>query len=299
MRDYRETLRKARAEMDVDEDTLDRVHVRMNGVRPRRPFVAAAGVATGLAFAAVLLWALAPPPRVDRSLDGAGTVALGDRVEVQAGGTGSVSGDARDMRLRWNDGELYVEVEPHQGVALAVQTEEAEVRVVGTGFTVVRDALGTRVDVRHGRVAVTCVRGAALELGTGEAHTCLPTTAAGSLGRALARRDTADATEQLTELDDALALPDAVGPVRAELRVLRAGALLAAGRRDEALAEAEGTLAEDAATRPVELHRLAARLRMEHDDCAGALPHLEALAAAGSLGDDAAALEHCRALVGP
>lgn len=295
MRDYRETLRKARAEMDVDDDTLDRVHARMNGDRPRRPVVAVAGVAAGLALAAAVLWALATPSRVDRSLDGAGAVALGDRVEVQASGKGSVSGDARDMRLRWNDGELSVEVEPQKGVALAVQTEEAEVRVVGTGFTVVRDALGTHVEVRHGRVAVTCVRGDALELGTGESHTCLPTTAAGSLGRALARRDTADATRQLAELDAALALPDAVGPVRAELRVLRAGALLAAGRRDEALVEAEATLAADAATRPVELHRLAARLRMEHDDCAGALPHLEALAAAGALGDDAAALDHCRA----
>jgi hypothetical protein len=87
-------------------------------------------------------------------------------------------------RLEWEQGTLKVEVEPERGIDLAVHTREAEVRVVGTRFSVTRDALGTGVVVTHGHVAVLCADGEKALLGAGEARVCPPTHAAGLLGRA-------------------------------------------------------------------------------------------------------------------
>ena len=49
--------------------------------------------------------------------------------------------------------EVALEVSPDRGVYLGVYTEEATVVVIGTGFDVRRDPLGTSVEVRHGRGA--------------------------------------------------------------------------------------------------------------------------------------------------
>ncbi len=124
---------------------------------------------------------------------------------------------------------------------------------------------------------------------------CRPTHAAGALGRVLALQPSASPAALLVEVDDALALPDASGPVAAELRALRVSALLAGGREADALAEAKLALTQPAVTRADELHRLAARLAAGRGDCAAALPHLLVLEAEGTLGEDAPALALCGA----
>lgn len=297
MPDYRDLLRAAREGTTPDPATLARLEAVARGERRRppphrRPAVWAGAAAAGLAAAALWL-ALLPAPRVDRPLTHAGAVALGARVNVVADGEGRVTGDGQDMTLAWESGTLSVEVEPNQGVKLAVTSPEATVRVVGTGFTVTRDALGTAVAVRHGKVAVTCARGDEHLLTADQSATCAPAHAAAALARVLALRATATPAALLQEIDAALALPDARGPAAAELHVLRAGALLDTGDAPGALAEAEAALAAPDVTRADELHRLAARLRLRAGDCAGALPHLRALEAAGTLGDDAPALAGC------
>lgn len=288
MRDYREAMRAARAETEGDAAQFARVSAAAR--RRRVPVAVYAGAAIALAAAA--LFALRPV-RVDRSLDDAGAVALGGDVHVEAQGAGAVTGDTKAMVVRWTDGRLDVEVEPDQGVALRVETPDGAVTVVGTGFAVTRDALGTSVSVRHGKVAVHCARGTDTTLEAGGETVCAPATAAGTLGRVVALRGTLAPESLVQEVDAGLAMPDAVGATAAELRVLRATALLDAGRDDDAYAEVERALALPDVTRAVELHRLAARLRLRVDDCAGALPHLRALAAADALGEDAPALVRC------
>ena len=293
MADYRKLLRTAREGTEPSPASIEALQARLS--KPSRRAAAWPKVAGGAALllAAVVLLSVWPAPRVDRSLDHVGNVALGSRVQVVAEGEGHADGNAENMELTWFSGTLGVEVEPNRGVRLSVHTPEGNVRVVGTGFDVTRNALGTAVSVRHGKVAVDCARGGAHTLEAGQSAMCLPTTAAGSLARALAQRESASPDDVEAELNEALLLPDATGPVAAELHALRAGSLLAAGDDDAALVEAEATLAMPEVTRADELHRLAARLRVRRGDCAGALPHLRALEAAGTLGEDAPALADC------
>lgn len=298
MPDYRDAMHAASRATEGDAAAFSRVSARARAEAFARSRSRARGVVmagAGLALAAGLLWALQPPPRVDHAFTEPATLALGSFVQVQAAGAGEVTGVAKKMDVRWSEGRLGVEVEPQQGVAFVVHTEEATVRVVGTGFDVVRDALGTSVSVRHGRVAVDCAEGGSVVLGVGESRVCRPTHAAGALGRVLALQPSASPAALLVEVDDALALPDANGPVAAELHALRVSALLAGGREADALAEAELALTLPDVTRADELHRLAARVAAGRGDCAAALPHLLALEADGALGEDASALALCRA----
>lgn len=276
MLDYREMMAAFR------EDTAQPAPV----VPARRPLwpvgvvVLAAAAAVG-----VVLW---PAPPLAGALRSG---SLTREVELEVDGTGRVDGTARALLLAWDAGTLGVEVEPDRGVQLAVETDEARVEVVGTGFVVARDPLGTRVDVRHGRVRVTC--DGTFELTEGASHTCLPRSAAGRLGR-VRMLQAAGAADLLPEITAALALPDATGPTAQELRSVELDVLLAQGSPD-ALPLAEA-LAAEGGPRTIELHRIAARLRLRADaDCAGALPHLRALAAADALGDDAPWLATCSA----
>lgn len=263
---------------------------------PPRPW----GWALGLALAGLaLLWVKQPPPALDQSLPTTGPLALGDLVQVELAGEGAVRGHGHDLHIAWRFGEIAVEVTPNAGVALEVTTEEATATVRGTGFVVDRSALGTRVDVRHGAVAVTCALGGEQTLTAGQSTTCLPTTAAGALGRARALDGKIDPAALLAELDQGLSRPGASGALAAELQAMRTTALLALGRDEEALAAAEAALATEAPTRAVALHRVAARLALQSQDCPRALPHLQALADADALGEDAAWLTHCQSETRP
>lgn len=176
------------------------------GQAARRPWAIALA---GAAVAGAVVWALQPaaPSPVSLALSAPVSeapsmpVQVSPEVAATVGGLGQVTGDTRNVHVAWEKGTLSLEVEPDRGINLAVETDEATVRVVGTGFDVARDAFGTRVSVRHGRVAVVCSRGAERMLGAGEHATCLPRTAAGMLGRARALQDVhAPTTDQLGEI---------------------------------------------------------------------------------------------------
>lgn len=247
-----------------------------------------APIAAGFALAAAGLFYLqgGAPPATPLTPAPLHSGALTEEVAVQVDGEGRAGGTRRAPRLDWASGRLGVEVTPERGVALAVHTEEATVEVIGTGFEVRRDALGTAVEVRHGRVRVTCLAGGATELGAGGRTTCLPRSAAGRLGRARALQARGEPWAE--EVGEALALPDATGAVAHELRAMRLDALVAA-RDPGAFAFAEA-LAAEGGPRSLDAHRVAARLSA---DCAQARPHLAALAAADALGDDRPAWLAC------
>ena len=124
-----------------------RVRARLQ--RPSRtpllPVFALGGVA--LAAVGLLLLRLIPSasPSLTATLDAPEVwegLAPTPEVTLDFQGQGVLAGTERAPRLTWETGTLKVEVEPNQGIDLQVTTREAEVRVVGTGFSVTRDALG-------------------------------------------------------------------------------------------------------------------------------------------------------------
>jgi ferric-dicitrate binding protein FerR (iron transport regulator) len=232
-------------ETAADREAVSRIHSRLRA-RRRRPTL----VYASLALAAAALLAIgavrtlrpapeAPPMPLDAELaspDGWTELAASGDVALRFAGHGHLSGTAAAPRIAWSAGTLGVEVTPDHGIDLRVETREGVVRVVGTGFTVGRDALGTTVAVSHGRVEVDCIGADAVFLLAGETATCGPTSAAGRLAKARALRDrgAADA-DVLAAVDDGLAL-DPPAPVASELRFLALEVLASAGRVDEARA---------------------------------------------------------------
>lgn len=296
MADYRTLMRDYRASGELRSDTERRLRDRLRvDLAPRRRFRAPIlAAALGMAIAAALTLTLrGPSPVADVPLAQA-DVALTAHVQLSADGEGNARQQDENIEISWSRGELLVEVEPDRGVQLAVFTDEAKVRVVGTGFTVNRDALGTTVTVAHGRVEVDCAFGGPELLVAEQTRTCLPRTAMGAVGRirALQARGIS-AAAALEEIDAALSRPDATDAAGNELGALRVGALLAQGRDADALAATEHALREWPGARDLELRRVATRLHVAAGDCAAALPHLTVLAGADALGEDAALATMC------
>lgn len=290
MPDYREIVSAFREETALSPEAADRLRQRIGAPPPRRsPW--ALGL-PAVAAAALALFALRGPPQPV-----SGPLVSGEltrHVALQVDGEGQAAGDTETLDLRWTVGTLDVEVEPDRGVHLQVLTDEATVRVIGTGFRVTRDALGTAIHVRHGRVEAACRGGVAKVLEVGQTLTCAPISPAGQLGR-LRRLQEAGAPPEQILAEAERALSGADGTVGSELRSVELDALLALDRKDEALVLAQRLSAEKG-PRTLDHHRVAARLllgRPGHPDCAGALPHLRALAEAGRLEDDAPWLSIC------
>lgn len=196
-------------------------------------------------------------------------------VSLSYQGTGAIEGTSDAPRIRWETGTLNVDVTSGRGIQLAVETREAVVRVVGTGFTVDRDALGTRVDVRHGRVEVDCGEELTRVLDAGDTVTCLPRSAAGLLGRARALQAEGAAPAAVLEaIERGLALADGPAAVRDELTASRIRVLFDLGRNAEVLDAARSYLGSGAATRKGDVETLAANAAIALGGCATAAPWL-------------------------
>jgi ferric-dicitrate binding protein FerR (iron transport regulator) len=274
MNNYEDAKSAARERFEPSELAVARLSRRaaatLDRPRPsRRPMYA--GFAALSVAAAALLFALRPTVTVSAlAADTATTMQVSDDVALSYAGRGEVTTDGAHPRVSWELGTLDVEVTPNRGVDLVIETPEATVRVIGTGFTVARDALGSAVDVRHGIVAVRCGDGREGQLTAGQSMTCLPVRAAGMLARAkaLAAGGAADA-DVLVALDAGLRL-DASPPVRAELSARRIRTLSALGRDEEAAAAASAWLAGDETIRRAEVEDLAFAVAMRRADCATA-----------------------------
>jgi ferric-dicitrate binding protein FerR (iron transport regulator) len=292
MADYHGFLRDYRERSAPGEPRLAAIRARLSAPRRR-----AWPLLVPLALAAAAVFALHTPSATDVPLGAGappGPVALTDAVRVDARGEGAAHLAGETIGVAWRRGTLALDVEPGRGVDLVVTTDEGTVRVVGTAFTVTRDALGTTVAVSRGRVETDCAFGGPSPLSAGGTRTCLPRTAAGALGRVHALEDGGAAPAALlAETESALARPDAGGAVANELGAVRVGALLALDRPGDALLAAERTLQDAPGSRDPELRRVAARLHVTRGDCAAALPHLAALVAADALGPDAVLLTRC------
>ncbi|MDP2272385.1 MAG: FecR family protein [Archangium sp.] len=183
-------------------------------------------------------------------------VALGDgsRIEAQPGTRFEIVSAARVV-LTVGSIQLFVEKRPSQ--PLWVETEEAQVRVVGTIFTVSRaPERGTRVEVREGTVEVTGPGFEARQVTGGQAFDA-PAAVTPSPSAAPVRRDAVRATApkrsrsvdvervrsrvragQFDEARALLASERALAQSQvdaAELDIVEAEMLLATGRRAEAI----------------------------------------------------------------
>jgi len=196
-------------------------------------------------------------------------------VALSYSGTGTVGGTSDAPQIAWDNGLLNVEVTADKGIRLAVTTKEAVVRVIGTGFTVTRDTLGTRVDVRHGRVEVDCGDEATRALNAGDGVTCLPRSAAGLLGRARAlQAANAPAADALEALDRGLAIVGPQPAVRDELNARRVSALYGLGRHGEVIDAARAYVSAGGGTRQAEMVQIAAASADVLGGCATAAPWL-------------------------
>ena len=235
--------------------------------RPAPWLTGVVGATLGALIVGVLLWPDADP--APRSLRAEAPIAgaIGQDVALRYAGRGEVTGDDTHPRLSWEAGSLEVEVTPGRHIDLQVQTPEGTATVVGTGFVVNRDALGTRVDVRHGVVAVSCQDGRAAHLTAGQSLTCMPVRASGLLARARALQASGASTDSVIDtLDAGLRLAESA-PLRTEIAARRVEALATAGRKAEALAAAVALLAGADDTRRVELTELAVGLAVDQEDC--------------------------------
>ncbi len=193
-----------------------------------------------------------------------------------------MSGSQSAPRIDWQRGTLNVEVTPDRGLDVRIQTREANIQVVGTGFTVTRDALGTAVEVRHGVVETSCADEAPVSLRQGDEITCLPSSAAGLLGRARALREAgADASLIAASLDRGLGLATLADPIGAELGAMKVEVLAASGDDLAALDAARALIAAGGGSRRADVLRFAAELARSEGGCAAAAPWLVELGPEG------------------
>ncbi len=289
-----------RGETEPDQERVGRLRGRIEERRrhsrrgPLRPWMA---VLVPLGMGAGWWGFAREAPISERSLEGGGApelLAISRDVGVRFAGKGQIHGTEREPHIRWEAGTLTVEVEPDRGVKLDVTTREATVRVIGTGFTVQRDALGTRVAVAHGTVEVTCAGREPNLLEANEATLCLPTSAAGLLARAAALRDHgAPIDVVLSTVDLGLTGQTDTSPVRNELLLLRMQALAESGDPVQALADADRYLDARDNYRRDEVLRFAAVVAMDSSGCSRAAAYLRPLARPEALAADLLMLADC------
>jgi hypothetical protein len=217
------------------------------------------GISLSPAFALLLLVTLrfADVP-LSMELTGKSETSLTDDVVVSADGNGRATGVHRRPVIEWQSGTVHVEVTPGAGVDLRVETREASIHVVGTGFDVTRDVLGTRTEVQHGRVEVRCGTDAPLFLDAGDGHTCEPVSAAGMLARA---RALGAGEAALDAISRGLLLATDDPAASQELEALRVRFLVDLRRFDEAVRAADAFLSKAPRARTDEVRALVAPLR--------------------------------------
>ncbi len=208
------------------------------------------------------------------------------------GGFGELGGTTSTPEIRWMSGRLDVEVEPDRGIALSVRTREAQVKVVGTRFAVIRDGFDTRVEVNRGQVEVTCTDEEPRLLEAGEALSCMSDSPALILHRAQTLRSQGASPEEvLAAIERGLERTEPGGAIWSNLTVLRMQCLADAGGTERALAEAHAYLDAAHARRRDEVLRLA--LLLAPDSCSLAMEHEQALAAPEAAPYDLVRLSDC------
>lgn len=181
------------------------------------------------------------PQILDRRLDTSSPdLSPSEHVRLLVHGEGELTGATDAPRIDWSHGALGVDVVPGQGIDLQVTTAEANVAVIGTAFTVDRDARrGTRVTVRSGQVRVVCRGAEPAELVDGNELLC-PARAA-LLGDARRMARDGEHLGAITAATRGLAM-GASDALAGELLFVRLESRIAAGLVADAKADAQAYL---------------------------------------------------------
>ena len=191
-------------------------------------------------------------------------------------GYGELGGTTRSPSIQWIAGKLEVEVEPDRGIQLAVLTEEATVRVIGTRFTVEREDAQTVVGVERGKVEVTCSDGERVQLTAGQRHQCASLSPSKLALRALRLRERgADPAEVLAVVERGLERAQQGDAAWSRLSVLSMQAAVDLDQRDRAQAQALSYLDAGHARLRDEVLRLA--IDLSEQPCSLALAHQDRL----------------------
>ncbi len=193
-------------------------------------------------------------------------------VSLVHNGTGLMEGTIDDLSILWEQGLIDIDVVPKRGVAVAIETSEAYVHVIGTHLTIARFDLATSVSVEHGLVAVQCLDhlGASapiVQIGPREELTCEGTDPSKVLRHAVSlRSEGADPARILALLERGLTRSED-GPLHFELVAASIGPLIDLGRTEEALAAIDRYLTAGDLPRSDRFRALAEKLRAD-----GSLP---------------------------
>ncbi len=237
--------------------------LRAHSQPPPAPWGWSAGMAVVMVTAALLLLSIGGPPLpeedvwadepvivaegprlLDRALDTSSPqVSPSEHVRLLIHGEGDLGGATDAPRIAWSHGALGVDVDPGHGVDLQVTTAEANVAVIGTAFTVDRDARrGTRITVRTGQVRVLCLGAEPTELDNGGELLCPSRAALLGDARRLARDG--EHLSAITAATRGLAM-GADGALAGELLFVRLESRIAVGQVAEAKADAQAYLLTD------------------------------------------------------
>ncbi len=207
-------------------------------------------------------------------------------------GYGELAGTTRSPEIQWVHGRLDVEVEPERGIELAVHTEEADIRVVGTRFSVTREDARTVVAVERGKVEVSCNEHDTVLITAGQSKACDPRTPARLLLRAdRLRKRGAEPDEVLEVAERGLALAHTGDAAWSHLQILSMLALESAGRQEQALQRAESYLQAGHARRRDEVLRLA--MGLSESPCQLAAAHRAMLESEQAQAVDLVRLSDC------
>lgn len=237
-----------------------RERLRAESQPPPAPWGWSAGMAAAMTTAALLLLSIGGPPQSDPwddvpdvaevpepvGLDAVLTEGLSElqaseHVALTVEGDGVLSGDTDSPRIAWQGGTLGVDVTPGQGIDLRVATDEGEIAVLGTAFTVDRDPRrGTTVTVEHGHVRVSCRGVDPVDLL--DAGELLCPSRAALLGDARKAAGSDDFAAVMAAADRGLRMGD-VDALGGELLFVRLEARVASGDASGARADAEAYLA--------------------------------------------------------
>jgi hypothetical protein len=248
------------------------------------------GPALVMAGAAAVVAVMLPERQREITLDASSDVVRhewSEQVELRLAGHGVATGTAQDVLVTWETGTVWVEVEPHSGTSLSVVTDEAQIEVVGTAFSVTRDALGATTSVQHGTVSVTCDDGWQGQL-TAEVgpHTCWPVRPAALLGRADALLERGAPGELvLATLDRGLQVAEGGSATEGELLARRVSVRASMGQVQGAVADAERYLASGDRSRQAEVARTVGRSLLA-GGCEQALRWLSLVGDEGTAEDD-------------
>ncbi len=192
-------------------------------------------------------------------------------------GKGKLTAHDREIQLRWDEGELLADVPPKQGITLTFTTAEATGRVLGTRFLVRIDPVGTHLEVRRGRVEVTCRGEAPVAVDKGNDRVCFNGAAAGLRWARQAWSRGTDPEVVLEAASRALRLTDARSLEAGQLLVLLMRVRATIGDGDGALDAADQFLAAGHTLDRRMVLEFASKLAHETFGCARALPYLDAL----------------------